>query len=207
MTRRLLLIQVIPKVAKSRGTVLGMLKRPEEAIASYRRALDNGGDPQEIEYLLAGLGAAPSPITAPKEFVTELFDQCADKFDEHLAGTLKYQAPSLISDAIAGFVSFGNLDILDLGCGTGLVGERVRPLARTLTGVDLSPNMLEQARKRQIYDRLVCGELTEFLQTQAGAFDLVVAGDVFIYIGDLSKVFQGMSRALRDVAPSAFRSR
>jgi predicted TPR repeat methyltransferase len=187
----------------NRGTVLRMLKRPEEAIVSYRQALENGGDSEEIEYLLAGLGAAPSPIAAPRKFIADLFDQCADNFDEHLVGTLKYQAPALISDAIARFASTGgvatrNFDILDLGCGTGLVGERLRPLARTLTGVDLSPNMLEEARKRKIYDQLTCGELTEFLQAQAGRFDLVVAGDVFIYIGDLSRVFRGVRGALRD---------
>ena len=188
---------------RSRGTVLRMLKRSEEAIASYRQALDKGGDSEEIKYLLAGLSAAASPITAPRKFITELFDQCADNFEEHLVSVLKYQAPALISDAVARFVSragasAGNFDILDLGCGTGLVGERLRPLARTLTGVDLSPNMLEQARKRKIYDQLVCDELTEFLQAQAGRFDLVVAGDVFIYIGDLSKVFHGVRGALRD---------
>jgi predicted TPR repeat methyltransferase len=92
----------------------------------------------------------------------------------------------------------GNLDILDLGCGTGLVGSRFRPLARTLTGIDISSNMIEIARQRQIYDHLVCSELIAFLQTQAGNFDLAVAGDVFVYIGDLSAVFGGVRDALRD---------
>jgi predicted TPR repeat methyltransferase len=103
----------------------------------------------------------------------------------------------LLFDAIVRFVPSRNLDILDLGCGTGLVGARLRPLARTLTGVDISSNMLKVARRRQIYDDLVCSELIEFLQTQAGTFDLAVAADVFIYIGNLSGVFHGVRDALR----------
>jgi predicted TPR repeat methyltransferase len=82
------------------------------------------------------------------------------------------------------------LDVLDLGCGTGLVGARFHPLARTLTGIDLSPNMLEVARQRRLYVDLICSELTEFLQMQTKNFDLAVATDVFLYIGDLSGVAQ-----------------
>jgi predicted TPR repeat methyltransferase len=181
-----------------RGGVLQGLKRPAEAIVAYRRALAKGGDAEIIRYTLASLGAEAAPVAAPKKFVTELFDQCADRFDERLLGKLKYRTPDLLLDVVARFVPSRNLDVLDLGCGTGLLGARLHPLARTLTGVDVSPNMLELARRRQIYDNLVCGELIEFLQTQTRNFDLVVAADVFVYIGDLSGVFQGVRGALRD---------
>jgi predicted TPR repeat methyltransferase len=93
---------------------------------------------------------------------------------------------------------------LDLGCGTGLVGLRLRPLARTLTGIDISPKMVEAARQRQIYDHLVCGELIEVLRAQAGTFDLAVAADVFVYVGDLTAVFQELRRVLRAEGIFAF---
>ncbi len=115
-----------------------------------------------------------------------------------MIGTLKYQIPELLFDITARAVASRDLDILDLGCGTGLLGARFLPLARTLTGVDISSSMLEIARQRQIYDSLVCGELTEFLQRQTAEFDLALAADVFVYIGDLSRVFQEVRRALRD---------
>jgi predicted TPR repeat methyltransferase len=117
---------------------------------------------------------------------------------------LKYSAPDLLFDAMARFVAARKLDILDLGCGTGLAGARFHPLARTLTGVDFSSNMLEAARQRHIYDKLVCGELIGFLQLQTEYFDLVIATDVFLYIGDLSGVFQGVRGALRDRGFFAF---
>jgi predicted TPR repeat methyltransferase len=89
------------------------------------------------------------------------------------------------------------LDILDLGCGTGLMGDGLRALKRTLTGVDLSPNMLAQARRRGLYDRLVESDIATFLETQTNHFDLTVSTDVFIYIGDLAGIFAGVRRALR----------
>jgi predicted TPR repeat methyltransferase len=93
--------------------------------------------------------------------------------------------------------SFDPLDVLDLGCGTGLCGPLLRPLARTLVGVDLSPKMLAKARERGGYDELVCAELAAYLAGQPQRFDVGVAADVFVYIGDLVDVFTGMCTVLR----------
>jgi len=181
----------------NRGNALLELKRPEEAIAALRLAIVHGGDPEQIGYTLAALGAATVPAATPRQFVTRHFDQFASRFEQHLIGTLKYQTPALLCKEISRFVPAGNLDILDLGCGTGLLGALLKPLARKLTGVDLSPNMLKMARQLQVYDELICGDLTGFLQTQSGNFDLVAAADVFVYIGDLSPAFDGVRHALR----------
>jgi predicted TPR repeat methyltransferase len=194
-------LTIKPNLAEAwlgRGEALQGLQRPGEAIAAYRQALAEGADAAVIQYALASLGAAPAPVTAPQRAITKLFNEYAERFDEDLVGKLKYQAPDLLLDAIVRLVPSRDLDILDLGCGTGLVGARLRPLARTLTGVDLSANMLEIARRRQIFDHLVCGELIAFLRTQSKNFDIAVAADVFLYIGDLSAVFQGVRGVLRD---------
>lgn len=127
----------------------------------------------------------------------KVFDDYADRFDEHL-NALKYQAPSLLLGLTRRLAPNGTLDVLDLGCGTGLVGQQFRSLARSLTGVDISTNMLAKARQRGIYDHLVRGDIDQFLKTQDGTFDLAVAADVFIYIGDLSSIFRGVRAALRD---------
>lgn len=191
---------------KGRGSVLALLQRSEEAAASYRSAREAGADAEEITFLLAGLGASPPPAVAPRKFITDLFDQHARHFDHRLVDQLKYRGPDLIGAAVER-VTRGRhtcLDILDIGCGTGLVGERIRSLAGTLTGVDLSSRMLEQAKARRIYDRLVCADLVDFLAVESRTFDLVVAGDVFIYIGDLSSVMREVRRVLRAKGLLAF---
>jgi predicted TPR repeat methyltransferase len=89
------------------------------------------------------------------------------------------------------------LDVLDIGCGTGLCGPLWRPLSRRLVGVDLSPNMLSKAALRAVYDQLNCAELTGWLAECEQTFDLAVAADVFCYFGDLSDAFQAVASVLR----------
>lgn len=184
--------------ATGRGDALRFMKRTPEAIAAYRQALALGADADMINFYLAGLGVGASPSTSPERFVTNLFDNYADNFEHDLVENLKYHSPSVLADTIKRHVSSSALNTLDMGCGTGLMGELLRPLSRTLTGVDLSANMLEKARQRKIYDRLVCDDLTRFVQTQDKAFDLAVAADVFIYLGDLSPAFAAVHRSLHD---------
>jgi predicted TPR repeat methyltransferase len=89
------------------------------------------------------------------------------------------------------------LEILDAGCGTGWCGPLLRPYARRLTGVDLSPSMLDRARDRQVYDQLIEGELTAHLQETVECYDLVTAADTLVYFGDLQPVLAAAAGALR----------
>jgi predicted TPR repeat methyltransferase len=189
-----------------RGGVLTDLGRQDEAVAAYREALAGGGDEPRIRYSLPCLGAEAPPKASPVEYVKGLFDQYADAFDQHLVEALEYKTPPLLVDAMRALVTPGAppLDVLDLGCGTGLCGPLLRPLARTLVGVDLSPRMLEKARQRGDYDELVCEEAAAYLAGQPQRFDAGVAADVFVYVGDLSDVFTGMRAVLRPGGLFAF---
>jgi len=189
-----------PDLAESwlgRAGALHELKRLDEAILAYRGAREKGCDAEFIQCTLASLGAETAPRSAPRRLVIDLYDRYADQYDQHVAGPLKYRTPDLLSDAIGRSVQGSDLDILDLGCGTGLFGARLRARARTLTGVDISANMLKIARRREIYDNLVCDELVDFLRTRSEEIDLAVAADVFVYIGDLSEVFRAVQNRLR----------
>jgi len=181
-----------------RGDALRLLRLVPEAIDAYRKALECGGDPATISYYLGALGAQSSPAAPPEKYVVGLFDSYADTFDHDLTRNLNYRIPILLADAIRRCTGSDPLDILDLGCGTGLVGEHLRSVKRSLTGIDLSPNMLEKARQRQVYDHLICSDITRFLETQDRVFNIVAATDVFVYVGDLSPVFPAARRALRD---------
>jgi len=182
---------------RQRGHALRALGRSEDAVAAYRQAQSHGDDGQ-VAYALAALGAAPVPAAAPSAYVKELFDQYAGHFDRHLVDVLAYDMPARLGAAIGKVLpADGSARVIDLGCGTGLCGPSLAPYAATLTGVDLSQNMLDQAARLRLYDRLVCAELVEFLSAQHLTADLAVAADVFVYIGDLSGVFAALRQALR----------
>jgi predicted TPR repeat methyltransferase len=102
-------------------------------------------------------------------------------------------------------MQFGTM--LDLGCGTGLSGEAFRPLVEWMEGVDLSPGMIEQARRKNLYDRLDTGDLTESLDKHLRAdarFNLIVAADVFVYCADLTLIATMAADLLADAGLFAF---
>lgn len=187
----------------SRGHILADLKREPEAIESYRRALSRGGNEELLRYYLAALGAEPFPPTPPQSYVEGLFDQYAGRFDDALQ-SLKYTIPEQLFNAVIAVRPDGKRDIADLGCGTGMCGFYFRSIARSLVGVDIAENMIGKSRARGVYDRLVKANLTDFLRDHPAAFDLVVAADVFIYVGDVDAVFAAAHAALRPGGQLAF---
>jgi predicted TPR repeat methyltransferase len=178
-----------PALWTLRGNALKELGRAGDAAQSFREALARGGDPELLGYYLAGLEGAPPPQRPPLHYVEALFDGYAAQFEQHLVQTLRYDAPQVLAQRLArGGQRWQHA--LDLGCGTGLCGPHLRPLAGRLTGVDLSANMLEKARALGAYDELLQEEAVAFLQARDEPFDLVVAADVFIYVGALDEVFR-----------------
>ena len=177
------------------GNLLKALGQAQEARTSFEKALAHGGDPELNRYYLASLSGAPAPASAPRQYVESLFDGYAQGFEEHLVEVLKYHAPEILAAGLAGHGRrFARA--LDLGCGTGLCGLSVRPLADQLDGVDLSGNMVQRAAARGVYDSVVQDDLVDYLNATAKKYQLVIAADVFIYVGALEPVFAGVARVL-----------
>jgi predicted TPR repeat methyltransferase len=156
-----------------------------------------------LHYALAAQGDIFPPTHVPASLVSRLFDRYAGHFDDRLGG-LSYCVPEMLAQALLGLELGRDLDVLDLGCGTGLCAAHLRPLARTLAGVDLSPGMIDKARERNIYDRLEVGELVEALRKSPRSWDLLIAADVLIYLGDLAPTFEAAAQALRRGGVLAF---
>ena len=83
--------------------------------------------------------------TAPAQYIRNLFDFYAPKFDKHLVEKLNYRNPKLFLEQVLKVTHRRDLDVLDLGCGTGLCGLEFRSYARQMVGVDLSPEMVKLA--------------------------------------------------------------
>ncbi len=193
------LLQIEPTLApawSTRGDILREMGLHENAMHAYEQALAHGADPELTGYYLAALRGAGLPPIAPRAYVEGLFDQYAAKFDTHLVEVLGYRAPAVLARRLAGMGRRFE-SALDLGCGTGLCGPQVKPLAQRLVGVDLSAQMLDRARALGLYDALVHADVTEHLQATREQHDLVIAADVFIYIGELAPVFAAVSRLLK----------
>jgi predicted TPR repeat methyltransferase len=145
------------------------------------------------------------PERCDAQYVTSMFDGFASSFDEILEG-LEYTAPQLLHAALAPRVELRQsmLDVLDAGCGTGLCGPLLRPMAGFLAGVDLSSQMLAKAKARNVYDELVQAELSAFMESRPQRFDIVNCADTLIYFGALEQVMAAARRCLRPGGCFAF---
>jgi predicted TPR repeat methyltransferase len=185
-------------VAISYGHALYRLDRHAEALEFYRRWREASPEDPIPEHMVAAAGGAQPPPRASDGYVRDVFDDFAESFDQNLE-QLKYEAPRLLYTALTQpgkLPRQAALRILDLGCGTGLCGPLLRPLAARLVGVDLSPKMLSKAAARAVYDQLNCAELTQWLGEWAPQFDVVISADVLCYFGDLGEVLRRVRAAL-----------
>lgn len=178
----------------------------EEALKIFEAGLHHAPGNDTARYSLAAYSGNKAPSVAPPTYVQSLFDSYAEKFDKILVDELEYHTPVAISQALREVIgqSSSRYRVLDLGCGTGLLGQQLRDIAETLTGIDLSPKMIEKCRSKNTYDLLYVEEVVNFLRSRVNAYDLAVAADVFVYMGELSQVFAAASNALEHRGLFAF---
>jgi predicted TPR repeat methyltransferase len=149
---------------------------------------------------LARLTGEAAPM--PAGYVRAMFDQYAPYYDLSLLEGLNYRGPTLLFDAVAAACAKLGRALhfkraLDFGCGTGLAGMLFRPHVDSLVGVDLSPAMIEQARRAGCYHHLHVADVMDFLagEHEAGA-DLVIAADSLPYIAGLAPLCRALARVL-----------
>lgn len=179
------------------------------AIAAWQRAaeLDPAGTLGAQMYLAAH-GITDVEPEAQAAYVEALFDQYADHFEEALLQKLDYVVPGRLAGLIEGAMARAGIEGfargIDLGCGTGLMGERLRQRVSHLSGVDLSAAMVSETARKGLYDALEQGELLAFLQQEGRMADLVTAADVFMYCPTLPPIFAAVHGVLRDGGMFAF---
>jgi len=162
----------------------------EMAALSYNRLVALGYHVASATHMLAALRGKTTP-TAPLEYIRDVFDAYASDFEHELVDHLEYGVPGRLlrecRRSLGRSLRFRN--VVDLGCGTGLAGREFRGISAMLTGVDISENMIRAAREKGGYDILEVGDIQGFLQNTGERYDLFIATDVFIYVGDLRQLF------------------
>lgn len=188
-----------PQDAAARADLADAMEKAgqrSEAIAEYEQLLRLRPADADAQFHLAALTGRAAPPAAPPARVAALFDRYAENFDNHLIGALAYRTPQMLFDAVSAAGPADRGRVLDLGCGTGLCGALFRAMAANLAGVDVSPAMITKAREAGHYDRLEVRDLLSALKEAPAAYDLLIAADVFVYIGDLAEVHAAASAAL-----------
>lgn len=178
----------------------------EQAVTCFRRSLAlDPDDSNGAGLALAHLGAAAVPDRPSAAYLQRHYAHRAVHWDRgaRLAGA--HQGADRIRRALDALVgSAASLQILDAGCGTGLCGSFLRPLARRLVGVDLSAPMIARAEEKGLYDQLVSADLVEHMRAHVSAYDLVVGVAVLIHFGELASPFAAAWRTLRPRGLFAF---
>ena len=173
------------------GNTLKRLGQLDAAVRSYKKALAIKPDYVVPQHMINALTGNTS-TKPPKEYVKNLFDDYAERFDDSLVKQLQYKLPFLIKELILKLDPPRNKfeRVIDLGCGTGLTGKELRDISNNLTGIDISSNMVNKARKLDVYDCLIEGDVVDILSSSKEKYDLFIALDVFVYIGELTKIIK-----------------
>ena len=156
----------------------------------YKRLLQLNPQHTAAKHMLNAL-CGITPDNAPLEYIESVFDGYAENFEKSLLNELKYQTPTKLWQLFTEyFPRLQDCRCLDLGCGTGLAGESFKPVCSTLTGLDISDKILAVAREKNLYQHLVKDDILSFLGETEEHFDLLLAADVFTYMGDLEPLFK-----------------
>jgi predicted TPR repeat methyltransferase len=146
--------------------------------------------------MLASLDREPLPPRISQAQLARLYGKRFHNWDTAWIG---YFGHRLVAEALEKLTPRSKkLDILDVGCGTGLVGDLVRPLANRLDGVDLSPAMLKKADEKGVYDKTYLGDLLPFMRQHPHTYNAITCAATLIHFGDLSEAFRAAAGALRD---------
>lgn len=171
------------------GRIAQLAGERQVARDAYERYLALQPEDASIRHVLKALRDEPPPPRASDACVVQTFKDFSADYDSKMRELLSYRGPEFVLEVVAAECGErAGLEILDLGCGTGLAGVVFKDLAATLTGVDLSPEMIGRARERRIYDALEVAEITNWLKRSGAEFDLILACDCLVYFGDLHEV-------------------
>lgn len=172
------------------------LDNKEQALKDSDALLEINPDSEEALFWRQ-IAYGETPATQPISLVRQLNEGFADLYDQHMVRTLKYQLPRQVAEHITARYPDKKMNVLDLGCGTGLLGVCLGRIDGALVGVDVSIPMIEQAARHNVYDRFHTVNLLDALvATPDNLYNVITACDVFIYVGDLSKAIPNAFRIL-----------
>ncbi len=183
------------------ATLLAFSGFPDLAESFLVKADEMDPDNAEVKYMATAIRRDNLRAQASQEYVKSLYSRHASFYDVNLR-KLGNAGPEIVRKTVESLITdrASRLDILDVGCGTGLCGPCLRPIAARLVGVDISTEMLSLARGRACYDELIALDLLDAENVLGPVFDLVVCSDVLIYFGQLDRVLAVLRSCMKENA-------
>ena len=169
------------------GCLLFKLEDFKNAQKHLALVLKQQPDEPVAKFLMECLSKQSRVNRAPVDYVKKTFDDWANFFEEKLIKDLEYKTPYLVFSLVQNELK-KDINILDLGCGTGLGAELYRPYAKRLYGIDCSEKMLKKAEEKGIFDRLILNDILDDFRLDT-SFHLIYSTDCLCYFGDLKPVF------------------
>lgn len=168
--------------------ILLQSQAPEKALKITENWYKKMPDNVIVKHLWEVINGKQSSVE--KEYNKILFDNFASTYDE----TLKKINYSVI-DKIKEITPDLTGKILDLGCGTGNLAYICNKEKSTLTGVDISQQMLNLAKEKNFYTEIINSDIEDFLQKNKKTYDYTIAADVFCYFGELNNIFEKLPKS------------
>ena len=146
----------------------------------------------------------PAPIgdwlhqgTSDAREVADRYDEWAQSYDDDLT-SWSYQAPTVVAETVVTRHPTAG-SVLDVGCGTGLVGRalRARGFAGRILGLDISQTSLDVAQQSGAYDSLEAADLQQRLAFEDDSVDAVVCVGVMTYLPEVEAAWREFARVAR----------
>jgi len=167
---------------RNKSVALVHMGRAEEAVAAFARGLRPYRPEAE---------SSESQARQNSGLLTQYADLAATYDDNPLHRSFSERMAAFITKFAGATIG---KNVLDAGCGTGLLGTRIK--TRRLVGIEISPAMIAQARGRGVYDELVEGDLTGAMAARDDTFDIIASSCVLYHLADFAPFFREAARLL-----------
>ncbi len=180
-------------------------KQKHSAIQKLKIALGEHKDFPEAEYLLHTLEKSAYIEEIPSSVIQEYYDNVAYSYNNKFSSKKGHKTPEYMADLLSIHYTpkNGETSILDLGCGTGKCSKAVAEQLKykSITGVDISKKMLQEAQKiiknkSPLFDKLIHLDFNDFMNKSTSKFNIILAGMSLHFRKDLEKPLKNISSLL-----------
>lgn len=184
------------------------MQRQEPEFHTYIRKQLSRSPGNAVLLHLQAMAEGDLTSTAPIAYIQGYYDAYAPQYDHYQQDVLSYKTPAAFAEALKDWLDTAPAaplhTMLDLGCGTGFIAAALKDIAPHRTGVDISPRMLDKARRKQLYNALHHKDIIAFMLESTQTYGIVTAGDTLSHTGDLSPFFKAARNVLSASSLLAF---